>query len=111
MRLIDLTCSKCGATLNVNPDLKKCMCQYCGNEMLIDDEVIHYTLDNGYDFGYQSELGRQRFKDQLSQIDIKIDQVKKSIVTYTSRMCAYFLSVVVIVVLLIICNLIASGGK
>ena len=45
MKLIDLTCSKCGATLQVNPDLKKCMCQYCGNEMLIDDETIHHNLN------------------------------------------------------------------
>ena len=33
MKLIDLTCSRCGAQLKVNKDLKKCMCQYCGNEM------------------------------------------------------------------------------
>lgn len=58
MKLIDLTCSKCGATLQVNPELTKCMCQYCGNEMLIDNEVQHHSLDNGFEFGYQAELGR-----------------------------------------------------
>ena len=58
MKLIDLTCSKCGATLQINPELSKCMCQYCGNEMLIDNEVQHHSLDNGFEFGYQAELGR-----------------------------------------------------
>lgn len=69
MKLIDLTCSKCGATLQVNQDLRKCMCQYCGNEMLIDDEIIHHSIDNGFDFGYQAELGRiQAQKEQKEQI-------------------------------------------
>lgn len=44
MKLIDLTCSKCGATLQVNPELSKCICQYCGNEMLIDNEVQHHLI-------------------------------------------------------------------
>lgn len=60
MKLIDLTCNKCGAELKVNADLKKCMCQYCGNEMLIDDEVIHHQIDNAYEAGYQAEMGRQQ---------------------------------------------------
>lgn len=41
MKLIDLTCSKCGAQLKVNKDLKKCMCQYCGNEIhLSQDKTV-----------------------------------------------------------------------
>ena len=69
MKLIDLTCSRCGAQLKVNKDLKKCICQYCGNEMLIDDETVHHNLDNGFDFGYQAELGRIK-----AQQDIKRQQ-------------------------------------
>ena len=67
MKLIDLTCSKCGAQLKVNSTLKKCMCQYCGNEMLIDDEVIHHNLDNGFNFGYQAELGRIRAQQDAAR--------------------------------------------
>lgn len=41
MELIDLTCSKCGAQLKVNKDLKKCICQYCGNEIhLSQDKTV-----------------------------------------------------------------------
>lgn len=74
MKLIDLTCSKCRATLQVNQDLRKCMCQYCGNEMLIDDEIVHHRLDNGFDFGYQAELGRiqaQKEQDVKRQEELK----------------------------------------
>ena len=62
MKLIDLTCTKCNATLQVNADLKKCICQYCGNEMLIDDETVqvHHQMDNAYQAGYQMEMGRQQ---------------------------------------------------
>lgn len=67
MKLIDLTCSKCGAQLKVNPELSKCMCQYCGNEMLIDQEIIHHKIDNAFDFGYQAEMGRQsaQYKNEI----------------------------------------------
>lgn len=69
MKLIDLTCNKCGAQLKANADLKKCSCNYCGNEMLIDDEVIHHQIDNAFDAGYQAEIGRQQaqFKTTLQQ--------------------------------------------
>lgn len=67
MKLIDLTCSKCGAQLKINSTLKKCMCQYCGNEMLIDDEVIHHNLENGFNFGYQAELGRIRAQQDAAR--------------------------------------------
>lgn len=38
MELIDLKCSMCGAQLKVNKDLKKCMCQYCGNEIHLSQD-------------------------------------------------------------------------
>lgn len=67
MKLIDLTCSKCGASLQVNPELTKCMCQYCGNEMLIDNEIQHHSLDNGFEFGYQAEIGRQQAQQEMQR--------------------------------------------
>ena len=62
MRLVDFTCSRCNALLQVNPELKKCICQYCGNEMLIDDEIQKRQVEftNAFEFGYQQEMGRQK---------------------------------------------------
>ena len=34
MRMIEIKCDKCGATIRVNAELPKCMCQYCGNEIV-----------------------------------------------------------------------------
>lgn len=48
MELIDLTCSRCGAQLKVNKDLKKCMCQYCGNEIhLAQDKTVEKKQSTG----------------------------------------------------------------
>ena len=71
MKLIDLTCNKCGAQLKANADLKKCSCNYCGNEMLIDDEVIHHQIDNAFDAGYQAEIGRQQARNAIEIGDYK----------------------------------------
>ena len=40
MKLITLTCPKCGAQMEVNPELEAIICNYCGNKMLIDREVV-----------------------------------------------------------------------
>lgn len=60
MKLIDLTCSNCGALLQVNSELTKCICNYCGKEILIDQEVQHHKIDNAYEAGYLAEMGRQK---------------------------------------------------
>lgn len=39
MKLIELKCNNCGATLKVNSELNEIYCNYCGNKMLIDDEA------------------------------------------------------------------------
>ena len=33
MKMVEIKCDKCGKTFNVNSELTKCMCQYCGNEI------------------------------------------------------------------------------
>ena len=80
MKLIDLTCSRCGAVLKVNSELQKCICQYCGNEMLIDNEIVRHQLDNGYQFGYQAELGRQQALN-----DLKLQQQQQMVYQQTKK--------------------------
>ena len=55
MKLIDLRCSSCGAMMQVNPDLKKVVCNYCGSELLIDDESKKIEIANSYEYGYEAE--------------------------------------------------------
>ena len=76
MKLVSLTCTKCGAKLEVNPELTKCMCQFCGNEMLIDHEVQQHehTITNGFAFGYEQEMGRQQALADLRREQVQAQQ-------------------------------------
>lgn len=46
MKLIEIKCGKCGAALQVNAELPKCMCQYCGNEIQLA-AIAANIPDNG----------------------------------------------------------------
>lgn len=39
MKMIDLTCPKCSATLKVDADKTKAVCEYCGHQALIEQEA------------------------------------------------------------------------
>ena len=65
MKLIDTTCPKCGANLRIDADRKSAFCEYCGAQILIDDEVQHLQIDNAESAGYAFEKGRQRAKNEV----------------------------------------------
>ena len=64
MKLIDTTCPKCGANLHIDADRKSAFCEYCGAQLLIDDEVQHLRFDNAESAGYAFEKGRQRAQNE-----------------------------------------------
>ena len=65
MKLIDTTCPKCGANLHIDVDRKQAFCEYCGAQILVDDEVLHLQIDNAESAGYAFEKGRQRAKNEV----------------------------------------------
>ena len=46
MRIVDTTCTNCGANIHIDADRKTAFCEYCGAQLLIDDEVQHLQIDN-----------------------------------------------------------------
>jgi DNA-directed RNA polymerase subunit RPC12/RpoP len=44
MRLIQLTCSKCGASLNLDLDNLQAYCPYCGQKLMIDMDQMNQIL-------------------------------------------------------------------
>lgn len=67
MKLIDIKCPHCGASLKIETGSKECTCQYCGAKFLIDDEVLHVQYDNAEESGYLFEKGRQRAKKEAQR--------------------------------------------
>ena len=65
MKLIDTTCPKCGANLRIDTDRQSAFCEYCGAQILIDDEVQHLQIDNAENAGYAFEKGRQRAQHEV----------------------------------------------
>lgn len=58
MKLVDLNCPGCGAAIKVNQELSRGICNFCGREFLIDDEVQKMEIVNGRQLGFQQEQGR-----------------------------------------------------
>lgn len=48
MKIIQLKCPSCGASLNVSDSLKSFTCNFCGTTTLLDDEIIRieHTIKN-----------------------------------------------------------------
>lgn len=44
MKLLKLECPSCGAQLEINGDLKKFTCNYCGKISLLDEEIINVNV-------------------------------------------------------------------
>lgn len=67
MKLLDMTCPKCGAQLTIDDKITKGFCEHCGNVVLIDDEAQHVRYDNAEEAGYNFEKGRQRAQEESRQ--------------------------------------------
>ncbi len=67
MKLIKLTCPSCGAKLEIDGARQKAFCQYCGTELLVDQERHRIELDNAEEAGYQFEKGRQKAQREAQQ--------------------------------------------
>ena len=44
MKIINMVCPNCGASLQVDADKKNLTCNYCGSNLLLDDGVQHIVV-------------------------------------------------------------------
>lgn len=69
MKIVNMICPNCGASIQVDADKKNLTCNYCGNNLYLDDEVQHVQYDNAEETGYQFEKGRQRAQAEARQFN------------------------------------------
>ena len=67
MKLVSITCPHCGAKLQATPNAKMLTCDYCNNDVMIDDEVKRVCLADAEQAGYEFEMGRQRALKELRE--------------------------------------------
>ena len=82
MKLIDLTCPGCGAVIKVNSELSRGLCNFCGKEFIVDDEIQKIEVANGKKLGYEQEQGRQEAVEEkreelLKKISASMDSIKQ----------------------------------
>ena len=67
MKLIELKCKNCGSKLKVAEDFTDIICQFCGANFKIDDEVVHHKIDDAEKTGYEMEKGRLRAQKEYEE--------------------------------------------
>ncbi len=67
IKLVPAKCPQCGADIEVNKDIEKAICQYCGTTVLVDDAVQKYKV----------ELSGKVKVDGVKNRDDFLDQAKK----------------------------------
>lgn len=69
MKLIDVTCPKCKAVMKVDKSKKELTCEFCGNKILIDDEVkkvkILHTGQITEEQEFNNAEANLKFKDYI----------------------------------------------
>ncbi len=113
MKLIQLDCPQCGAKLEVDSDRQFVFCQYCGNKILIDDEitrseVVHIYRDEAkireLELQEQARLREEEKIKELKRQQLAWEEGKKAAWT------RYWLIIAgVFIVNLILCILLKSS--
>ena len=60
MKLVQVKCQNCGATMMVPEGSTRIKCEYCDSVFTLDDEASHIKFDNAKQAGYEFERGRIR---------------------------------------------------
>jgi DNA-directed RNA polymerase subunit RPC12/RpoP len=56
MRTIQLKCNNCGGRLDVDQDRTIAFCSYCGEKMLVDDEVVRQVKEENININDKAKV-------------------------------------------------------
>jgi len=76
MKLIKMKCENCGATLDVNKNLEKITCNYCGAEILIDDEATKLKRVEDAKLKARKENHEQSLKERNDLLEQELKEKK-----------------------------------
>lgn len=78
MKLVDITCPSCGASLSCDEHSLIVECSYCGKVFYLDDEVqrVEHFVKDAEQLGYDLEKGK--LKAQREEQDYQNKQIIKS---------------------------------
>jgi uncharacterized Zn finger protein (UPF0148 family) len=79
-----LTCPACGAKLKVTDDRARFICDYCGNEQLVDGTILTVarfpseTIDSQKSETAKespSELATQRLRQEIADLEVVLEEI------------------------------------
>ena len=81
MKLVKLKCENCGATLDANKNLEKITCNYCGAEILIDDEATKIKRVEDAKLKARKDNHEQALKERndILEQEVKEKKVKEEL--------------------------------
>ena len=65
MEFIEAKCPHCAAALSVDPSRKTVVCEYCGSQIILGEDVSLPSPDEAEEAGYRFEKGRQRAQAEM----------------------------------------------
>ena len=77
MKLISLKCPDCNARINVNPELEKIICNYCGAEIYVDDEASKLDRVENVKLKHRIKNHEQDIQEIIDKEKIKEEKLKK----------------------------------
>ena len=92
VKLVEVTCPKCGAKLEIAEDRKECYCTYCGTKLIIDDGS--YTVTHVY--VNKARLKEIEHKENLLHINREREKEDRN----TKLIIALSLSIAMLVIFL-----------
>ena len=76
MKLMKMKCENCGASLKVNANLEKITCNYCGEEILIDDEATKIKRVEEAKLKARKENHEQELKERNDLFEQELKEKK-----------------------------------
>ena len=64
MNLVDAKCTSCGAGLKLDEKLERAYCQYCGNELIVEQAISKIKIDRSDEFDNLLILARDELKSK-----------------------------------------------
>ena len=88
MKLISLTCPNCGAEIEVNTELTKGACNFCGKTFLIEDEILkgkQFLEQDGYNFEKGRIKAQKEEKERIERGEKEVLEKGKKNVELAAR--------------------------
>lgn len=89
VKMVPLTCPKCGANLEARSDIKTCFCTYCGAKLLIDDGSKTVTINKNVNINKVT-----RDDTKIEETRIKERSFNKSLITLAAVLIVLYTLVI-----------------